>query len=83
MKSVIIPSSVVKGDLFYGKNCPKMIVYVKSGSYAEKKAKEKSEISIVVDNSVDSIAASVQQPSTTTSNIIVSSPVWKQNEFGW
>lgn len=78
LESVFIPSSVVKGDLFEGENCPKMIVYVQPGSYAEKKAKTKSKLSVVADDSVDSIAASVQPPSSNNS-----APTWKQNDFGW
>lgn len=78
LESVFIPSSVVEGDLFEGNNCPKMIVYVQPGSYAEKKAKTKSKLSVVADDSVDSIAASVQPPSSNNS-----APTWKQNDFGW
>lgn len=79
LKSVRIPSSVVKGSLFNGSGCPKMIVYVKEGSYAEQKAKTKSGLSVVVDNSVDQAVNSSQETPVVNSG----EPVWKQDAVGW
>lgn len=79
LESVIVPSSVVEGKFFDGSGCPKMIVYVKSGSYAEQMAKKKSKLSVIVDDSVDQIASRNQE----TPIISSSEPVWKQDSFGW
>lgn len=79
LESVYIPSSVVKGNLFNGTGCPKLIVYVQPGSYAEQKAKTKNNLSVVADGSVDYIASIPQNISVVHTAV----PTWKQDAVGW